>query len=382
MRQMSLRIDTVRMSTALESLYGATLCPSDRVMLPQVLASVLDATSSLLHLRGCGASGVSVIGASENLRALIPRYVEEKHDDDVWSVRVLKTPNRAVFGEEIVPEKELLAADWYHELCRPSGIHHVIGGSFEIEPDVKGLIGVQRPVDACAFAEDERVALQFLLPHLKQAYRLIRIADMNDRTRRLTLEVLSSLSVGVFIVRADAHVTLMNVAAEHMARTCRSLAISNNRLSLSDPKLDERLRASIRRASLAPFGRSLHAGETIVVPFDVGMAFSLMIVPLPPLAAPTGTAEFLAAVFVGDPSPNADPSTALLRAIYGLTPAETRLLLALLEGSCVSDYAQTAGVSLNTVKSQLKSVFLKTGCRRQAELVRKVVSDPMLRLAR
>jgi DNA-binding NarL/FixJ family response regulator len=70
-----------------------------------------------------------------------------------------------------------------------------------------------------------------------------------------------------------------------------------------------------------------------------------------------------------------------LRTLYGLTSAETRLLLALLDGACVSGYAESAGVSLNTVRSQLKSILLKTGCRRQAELMRKILSNPMLRLA-
>ena len=94
----------------------------------------------------------------------------------------------------------------------------------------------------------------------------------------------------------------------------------------------------------------------------------------------TGPDALLAAVFVGEPTPNVEPSAALLRAIYGLTPAETRLVLALLEGVCVSDYAENASVTLNTVRTQLKSIFLKTGCQSQVELVRKILSNHMLRL--
>jgi DNA-binding CsgD family transcriptional regulator len=370
------------MSVALQSLYSATLGPAERRALPLALANALDATSCLLHMRDAGPSGVIVVGATENLLPLIPGYVERRHDDDAWSIRALNVPGRALIGDDIIPEKELVVSDWYHELCRPTDIHHVVGGGFCVESDVKGLIGVQRPADARRFDEDDRAAMQFLLPHLKQAYRLIRIADMNERTRHLTLEALASLSTGVFIVRTDGRIRLMNAVAEQVARTCRSIAVSNGRLSLADPKLDERLRESIRRAALTALGRSFHHGETIAVPVDVATALSLMVVPLPPQAASTGTDEFLAAVFIGEPSPKVAPSVALLRALYGFTPAETRLLLALVGGNSVGDFIETAGVSLNTARSQLKAIFLKTGCERQAELVRKILSDPILRLAR
>ncbi len=42
---------------------------------------------------------------------------------------------------------------------------------------------------------------------------------------------------------------------------------------------------------------------------------------------------------------------------------------ALLAGKSTEDYAQEAKVTLNTVRSQLKSLFRKTSTRRQAELV-------------
>jgi DNA-binding CsgD family transcriptional regulator len=379
---MSLAINPIRLSKALEALYGATLSPSGRLSLPHAMARAFNAPSSLLHMRECATSNIDVVGCTENLQPFMAGYVVNGHTSDDWSLRAIRTPGQAIFGEEIVPEKELLAADWYHDICLPAGVHHIVGGAVVVECGVAGLIGIQRPADAAPFENDDRMTMQFLLQHLAQAYRLIRIADMNARTNRLTLDALSSLSVGVFIVQANARVRLMNATAEHVVRSCRSIAVTNGRLSLCDPKLDERLRASIRFASLAPLGRSFHTGETIALPVEVGQSLSLAVMPLPPQISSTGPDELLAAVFVGEPSPNVAPSSALLRTLYGLTPTETRLLLALLEGACVSDYADCAGVSLNTARSQLKSIFLKTGCQRQAELIKKIVSDPMLRLAR
>jgi DNA-binding CsgD family transcriptional regulator len=56
----------------------------------------------------------------------------------------------------------------------------------------------------------------------------------------------------------------------------------------------------------------------------------------------------------------------------GCTAAELRLLAALLEGGGLREAAEKLGLSQNTVKSQIASLFQKTGTRRQADLVRAV----------
>ena len=60
---------------------------------------------------------------------------------------------------------------------------------------------------------------------------------------------------------------------------------------------------------------------------------------------------------------------------YGVTPAELRLLDRLAEGKTVSEAGQVLHISLNTVKSHLKSLFAKTGTSRQAELMRLVLNS-------
>ncbi|HEY0437134.1 MAG TPA: hypothetical protein VGC92_10865 [Phenylobacterium sp.] len=58
-----------------------------------------------------------------------------------------------------------------------------------------------------------------------------------------------------------------------------------------------------------------------------------------------------------------------LMSAYGLTPTEVRLALHLAEGGSVAGYAELFGVAVGTARSQLKSIFAKTGVNRQAALV-------------
>jgi DNA-binding CsgD family transcriptional regulator len=68
------------------------------------------------------------------------------------------------------------------------------------------------------------------------------------------------------------------------------------------------------------------------------------------------------------------PATARLRAEFGLTKAEARLALRIAEGSSLASAAQTFGVKLTTIRSQLQQVFAKTGTSRQSELVAMLLS--------
>ena len=59
-----------------------------------------------------------------------------------------------------------------------------------------------------------------------------------------------------------------------------------------------------------------------------------------------------------------------LRRQYGLTPAETALALAVAGGAALREYADERGVTVGTVRFQMKQVLAKTECRRQTDLVR------------
>lgn len=70
----------------------------------------------------------------------------------------------------------------------------------------------------------------------------------------------------------------------------------------------------------------------------------------------------------------------LLQQVYGLTPAEARLAMLILEGLSPVDAADNLQVGIATVRTQLSSILKKTGARKQAELVCRL--SPLLVLDR
>ena len=63
------------------------------------------------------------------------------------------------------------------------------------------------------------------------------------------------------------------------------------------------------------------------------------------------------------------PPVELVQSLFDLTPAEARVARSLSAGETVEKIASIGGVSLNTVRTQVRGVLDKTGCRRQAEVV-------------
>jgi len=88
-----------------------------------------------------------------------------------------------------------------------------------------------------------------------------------------------------------------------------------------------------------------------------------------------------AAVWILNTESPASPSEELLSALFGLSRAEARLAVCLLLGRSAEECARQAGVGVSTIRSQLRSIFSKTGARRQAQLVALLSRVPTLQIA-
>ena len=56
----------------------------------------------------------------------------------------------------------------------------------------------------------------------------------------------------------------------------------------------------------------------------------------------------------------------------GLSPAESKVTLALSKGQEIHQISEAHGVSIHTVRAQLRSIFEKTGAKTQIQLIVRV----------
>jgi len=83
-----------------------------------------------------------------------------------------------------------------------------------------------------------------------------------------------------------------------------------------------------------------------------------------------------AVVFIADPDRPVGIHPEVLARLYDLTPAEAILAEGLANGRDLNNLSGELGVSRNTLRSQLQSVFSKTHTNRQAELVKMILTGP------
>ena len=87
----------------------------------------------------------------------------------------------------------------------------------------------------------------------------------------------------------------------------------------------------------------------------------------------------LIACMIHDPEQAVAPSADSIRRFFRLTPAETNLAVALLRRHRLPEAAESLGISVNTARTQLKSIFHKLGVNSQPALMQRLTRTLELR---
>jgi DNA-binding CsgD family transcriptional regulator len=82
-----------------------------------------------------------------------------------------------------------------------------------------------------------------------------------------------------------------------------------------------------------------------------------------------------AVLFLIRPNEKAQITTIRLQIVFGLTPAETRLAEYLICGMGLAGISEQLHLSRETLKTQLRFLFRKTGTNRQGELIARLLSS-------
>lgn len=211
--------------------------------------------------------------------------------------------------------------------------------------------------------DPERRLLARLAPFLAHFARLYQRFESAGALTSL----LDHLVLGVVLLDSRGRVTYANRSAAELLGVEPGLSEPNENVS-RDPR-SEALYRTIRSSSGGEEDSHSH-------PVD-GRRLHLLATSLdwPRPEGPTAQ-RFARALFIGDPKvASGDPIGNLGRA-YGLTPGETRLAWLLVGDYSLAGAAEQLGITEGTARTVLKRVLAKTGTKRQASLVRLLLSGP------
>jgi DNA-binding CsgD family transcriptional regulator len=312
-----------------------------------------------------------------------------------WSLRLVSS-ERFIRGDEIFPDEKLVDTDFWPAYMQPQGflpvgpVGHVFG-SFEGEP--VAAIGIYRFNGGREFDASDMRMLDLLVPHLAQAYRLMRELQGYRNQWDAAREVLDRVPIGVILLDRDCRVAAVNDVAEGIVQQADGFVITDGRphLTAAGRVVPKRVRHNGGREALpegaadCDFQKLLSRavmselaegdGAFFVERPSQGRAFTGVVTSLHPNARIGFARDARVAVYLSDPDAQNYGLRDLVASFYDLTIAEAELAALLSAGHSIEEVSEIRGVTLHTARSQLKRVFTKTGVKRQSDLVRLILTN-------
>jgi DNA-binding CsgD family transcriptional regulator len=378
-------MDTKPLSALIDSFYTASTQPEKWPEAAAQVASFFDSESAAIQVRMGGFSNIALRATTANYDpAAQQEYVAYFHklDPFINGWRAIGTPG-IFLGRELVDPETFRKSEIYNDYCHRLGIFHTLGAGEKLGSNTKLILGIHRSIEQEDFDEAHKQRLEVLLPHLSRAIDLHIRLTAADLERRLASRMFETLSVAAIIVDKQCRLMFANNLADQLLKVADGLRVQQARLTTCDARQDAALRQAVCQATAVASGEVSPPSDVLAVRRAHKRPLSVLIAPFQGEAGrwTDGPAEPTAIVFASDPKKRRPPSITALAALYGLTPAEARLLQALLQGEQVGGYAVRAGITTNTANTQLKRIFAKTETGRQADLMRLVFSDPIASLA-
>jgi DNA-binding CsgD family transcriptional regulator len=290
-----------------------------------------------------------------------------------------QTPTLIV-EEGLMPLREVERTEFYADWMRPQGLKRALRARVEPSADRTIDLLILRSEQVGEFQAVEQSVLSDLLPHVRRAAEIARRLGTLETHISASLHAFDRLGVGVALVTATRRVVFTNGIADRLLAAGDGITAIRGRL-MASAHVQDRLDAAL--AAATGFGRNLRGRTASVLAVARSAAaapLSVSVAPLDEREQPFFIVEPLALVVIGAPELSSPVTEETLRACYDFTPAEARMVAALCAGETLSSYAALSRTSLNTVKTHLKAVFEKTGESRQADLVRAIATNPILRL--
>ena len=305
-------------------------------------------------------------------------YAERYWEYDEWTRRgtFKLATQKVLIGSEVWPEPEFKRSIFYNEFLKHIDISDVAGVGMAGIPGKFEVLSVYRGHADPEFSAENINILEVLLPHLQITMAMRRrLASLESRCTDLE-NAFNLLESAVVLLDAVGRVVLANDRARSILSQGQGLCLKNSRLIAQSQCYAATLRDLIAKATATAKFKGLAGGGAMTVWRAGKKPLQLLVSPLRSEgAALPGLSEV--AVFLSDPDRNLAVPAEVLRTLFRLTPAEARLAMSLFVGHSLSEAAELNRVSRETVKSQIASVFLKTGTRRQSELVRLLARLPL-----
>jgi DNA-binding CsgD family transcriptional regulator len=274
---------------------------------------------------------------------------------------------------EIIPRHELCRTRFAKEWLQPQGYIDDVFCVMDKSPTTSALFEVARNVRDGVVDDIARERMALVAPHMRRAVLIGRVIDLKKVEAAALADSFDTLASGMFLVDAAGHVIHGNASGHHMLADGDVLQASGGRLAAVDAAAGHALLDSFAACAA---GDAAVGRKGIAVPLKArsGGGYVANVLPLTAGARRKAGMSYaaVATVFVHKTGLDLPSVPEAIVKEYRLTPAEMRVLFAIVKVGGVPDVADVLGLSEGTIKTHLQHLFEKTGTARQADLVKLV----------
>jgi DNA-binding CsgD family transcriptional regulator len=302
---------------------------------------------------------------SQSIREGFRKYMEDgwyKKDVRVRGMPKLKA-NGYITDKDCIAYDEVRMSPYYQELLRPGGFQWFVGMAFESQED-SWVIAVQADVKRDPFTDTE---IRKLLAHRQQLNTSVAIAREFEFQRiQGAVEILEQQGKAVIAFNEAGRV--LHVSPKAMSLVGSAITIVKGEVQAENdsdrPAFDRMLKAAFQsiRFSL-PMPQPVPVSASTSTPPLVAH-----VIRLPERQRGLLQRAALLLIFV-NPELTRDIPAELLMNYFGITRAEARLAISILNGLTLEQHAKDGAISKVTARNQLQSLLSKTGTHSKTELV-------------
>jgi DNA-binding CsgD family transcriptional regulator len=276
---------------------------------------------------------------------------------------------------EVIADCDLITPDeyrrcrFYQEVTRPFDIPYVCMASLERSEDAFIAVAALRSHQDGHITGPQRELFTKLIPHMRAAIRM-QLA-LEHQGAELAAGMMGALSIAAFLCDGGSKVRYSTPAAERLLDGNPGIRLVDGSIGALQPRDNRALAEAIEAASRAPTGLNAPVSRTVVIAPNAPGAAPLV---LDVFALHTRQVfelwSFAPKVLVVARGPRGTElqKREILKAVYGLTPAECGIALKLAAGKDIESIAAERTCTVGTVRQQVKGILTKTGVSRQLEL--------------
>jgi DNA-binding CsgD family transcriptional regulator len=304
-------------------------------------------------------------------------YFTKWHKQNIFYDKALNwRPGAAQTDQEILPRNALLHSDYYVDFLRRYDMRGFVGMTIVNDRAQRLGISLLRPPPHDDFDPETLRWAAKLMPHLQNAARIGRRLAEASLEASAPPALLDLNPIGVVLLNHGG-VVFANRAARAITAEQDGLNLRRGKIeaerSADNAKLQALIAGALGDRSVVEASR----GGAMRLPRRSGERDYVLTIGAIPLASQRfGDTGSMAFVLVSDGRTTSATPTGVLRELYGLTAAETKLAELLATGESLEAAAQHLSIRTSTAKWHLHSLFQKVGVSRQSELVRLLLSLP------